>query len=168
MYQYSDSSRRQASNVDIDEGESGKWGRPADSSIPPEIARLSGYEGGMHEDLEALLAAEGDRYHGQDFTTVKLETIKASIASLRPYFVTRDQEQKMSVDVLEILPTGESGYKTTKTLKELLSHIHSIVVQTDSEASSKTDSAAAGGDDGDDGDDEPPRYTARHDTLFVY
>lgn len=65
---------------------------------------------------------------------IKLESIKASIANLRPYLKQRTQEKNVSVDVLEILPTGESGYKSTKTLTELLAYIHDIVMAIDADA----------------------------------
>jgi Mg2+ and Co2+ transporter CorA len=60
-----------------------------------------------------------------------LESIKAAVSSLRPYILKKAKEQLQSVNVLEVYPTGESGYKSTLTLTELLVFIHSNTVKMD-------------------------------------
>jgi hypothetical protein len=48
------------------------------------------------------------------------------------------------VQVLEIFPTGESGYKSTMTLNQLLAFIHAGVVKIDADAKARVSEAPEG------------------------
>ena len=76
--------------------------------------------------------------------TADLESIKAAVSSLRPYILKKRREHEQSVQVLEIYATGESGYKSTMTLAELLVFVHKVA----SLDSGNTEDAGAAGDEG--------------------
>jgi hypothetical protein len=56
-----------------------------------------------------------------------MESLKDAIAGLKPYMQQRKKDYQKYVNILEILPSGESGYKTTKTLAELLAYIENEI-----------------------------------------
>ena len=56
-----------------------------------------------------------------------LDKIKLSISTLKPYIQSRIQESRQLVQVLEIYPTGETGYKTAMTLSRLLQFVRKLV-----------------------------------------
>ena len=62
--------------------------------------------------------------------TDSLESLKDAIAGLKPYMQQRKRDYQKSVNILEILPSGESGYKTTKTLAELLMYVEADIAKT--------------------------------------
>ena len=56
-----------------------------------------------------------------------MDFIKLSVSSLKPFSQTRMQENRQLVQVLEIYPTGETGYKTAMSLSRLLHFIRKLV-----------------------------------------
>ena len=112
-----------------------KWGAAGpDDSVPPEIARLTDFTGyytfanddqglnnSSYEDIVAEIIGPGPE------EVVSLDFIKQSILSLKPFVQTRIQESRHVVQVLEIYPTGETGYKTAMTLAKLLQFVRKLV-----------------------------------------
>jgi hypothetical protein len=74
-----------------------------------------------------------------------LESIKVTIAALKPFLQEKVQESRQVVQVLEIYPTGETGYKTAMSLNRLLDFIHELVVKIGGPdpASTSTENIAA-------------------------
>eukprot|EP01038_Epipyxis_sp_PR26KG_P013461 gene13461-18057_t len=126
-----------------------KWPLSTDSvdhTIPPQIARLTGGSVGAYNTFirsnnenDRLLSNDmiaedfGEDY--DDLASVyqqrSIEPIKDSIMALRPYFRKRNKYKSLYIDALEIYPSGESGYKYTKTLTEMLSYIREEVNKID-------------------------------------
>jgi len=114
-----------------------KWGlsnNDVSSDVPPEIARLTDFTGyytfadddgereeSEYRDIVAEIIGDGPE------EVVSLDAIKQSILSLKPYVQTRLQESRHVVQVLEIYPTGETGYKTSMSLAKLLQFVRKLV-----------------------------------------
>ena len=102
----------------------------------PEIVPLSDFghfytfetgeqpEEGADDDFADIIG------QGPDETST-LESLKLVLASLKPYLTRRLQEKRQMVQVLEIYPTGETGYKTAMNLSRLDQLIHEIVSKID-------------------------------------
>jgi hypothetical protein len=114
-----------------------KWGlsnNDVSSDVTPEIARLTDFTGyytfadddgereeAEYRDIVAEIIGDGPE------EVVSLDAIKQSILSLKPYVQTRLQESRHVVQVLEIYPTGETGYKTSMSLAKLLQFVRKLV-----------------------------------------
>ena len=100
----------------------------SDPEIPPlsEFGHFYTFETGeqlpegIEDDFADIIG------HGPDETTT-LESLKLVLASLKPYVTSRLQEKRQMVQVLEIYPTGQTGYKTAMNLSRLAQLIHEIV-----------------------------------------
>jgi len=96
----------------------------------PEIARLTNFarfysiseqeEAADDDDFADIIGPEQDE-------TSSLESLKLMLASLKPFLVSRLQEKRQMVQVLEVYPTGETGYKTAMTLSRLAQLVHELV-----------------------------------------
>ena len=62
-----------------------------------------------------------------------LDNVKHHILTLKPFVQSRLQENCQLIQVLEIYPTGETGYKTAMTLSRLLLYVRKLLKSIDSE-----------------------------------
>ena len=114
-----------------DQGDDGDDGS---DDAAPEIARLTDFarfysvskkeDTAEDDDFADIIGPEHDE-------TTSLESLKLVLASLKPYLVSRLQEKRQMVQVLEVYPTGETGYKTAMTLSRLAQLVHELVEKID-------------------------------------
>lgn len=107
----------------------------SDNEEAPEISRLTDYarlytfneaeekvEETAEDDFADIIGPEPDEQSS-------LENLKVVLSSLKPYLLSRLQEKRQLVQVLEIYPTGETGYKTAMSLSRLALLVHELVAK---------------------------------------
>ena len=62
-----------------------------------------------------------------------LENIERMITNLKPYIQSRIQENYQLVQVMEIFPSGETGYKTPMSLSRLLRFVRTLIKRIESD-----------------------------------
>lgn len=62
-----------------------------------------------------------------------LGNIERMITNLKPYIQSRIQENYQLVQVMEIFPTGETGYKTPMSLSRLLRFVRTLIKRIESD-----------------------------------
>ena len=93
-------------------------------------------EEGVNDDFADIIG------QGPDETST-LESLKVVLASLKPFLTRRLQEKRQMVQVLEIYPTGQTGYKTAMNLSRLAQLIHEIVSKIDDHRTAEADTNVA-------------------------
>ena len=62
-----------------------------------------------------------------------LENIERLITNLKPYIQSRIQESHQLVQVMEIFPSGETGYKTPMSLSRLLKFVKALIKKSETD-----------------------------------